>query len=105
MTLRLEDALRVLKDHETELRRRGVVHAGVFGSVARNEAGEASDVDVLIELDEAKPLDLFDYANIKLFVAGLFGVDSLDGPIDVVNRKTLKPLIRDQVLKEAVDAF
>lgn len=105
MTLRLDDALRVLKEHEAELRRRGVLHAGVFGSVARGEASAISDVDVLIELDETKPLDLFDYANIKLFVAGLFGVDSLDGPIAVVNRKTLKPLLREQVLKEAVDAF
>lgn len=105
MTLRLDDALRVLKDHEAELRRQGVVHAGVFGSVARGEAGETSDLDILIDLDGSRPLDLFDYANIKLFVAGLFGVDSLDGPIDVVNRKTLKPLLREQVLKEAVDAF
>lgn len=105
MTVRLDEALRVLKKHEAELRRRGVVHAGVFGSVARGEAGTASDIDILIDLDETKPLDLFDYANIKLFVAGLFGVDSLDGPIDVGNRRTLKPLLRDQVLKEAVNAF
>jgi len=77
----------------------------VFGSVARGEASATSDVDILIDLDETQPLDLFDYANIKLFVARLFGMDSLDGPIDVVNRKTLKPLLRDQVLKEAVNAF
>ncbi len=75
----LTEALRILKAHEPELRRRGVTHAAVFGSVARGEAGQTSDVDILIDLDPERRLDLFDYVNIKLHIAALFGVDSLDG--------------------------
>ena len=105
MPTSLADALRILKDDEPELRRRGVTHAAVFGSVARGEASEASDVDILIDLDPERPIDLFDYINIKLHIAALFGVESLDGPVDVVNRKTLKPLLRQEILGEAVDAF
>jgi len=105
MAYSLIEALQILKAHEPELRRRGVTHAAVFGSVARGEASKASDVDILIDLDPEQRLDLFDYVNIKLQIAALFGVDSLDGPVDVVNRKMLKPLVRQQVISEAVDAF
>jgi predicted nucleotidyltransferase len=55
MPTSLAAALRILKDHEPELRRRGVVHAAVFGSVARGEANAVSDVDILIErIERAK---------------------------------------------------
>jgi predicted nucleotidyltransferase len=100
MTISLPDALRSLKDHEPELRRRGVTHAAVFGSVARGEQGASSDVDILVELDENGRLDLFDYVNIKLFIGDLLG-----GRVDVANRKTLKRLLRHQITSEAVDAF
>jgi predicted nucleotidyltransferase len=105
MPTSLAEALRILKDHEPELRRRGVMHAAVFGSVARGEAGTASDVDIVIDLDPEQPIGLFDYVNIKLHIAAMFGVDTLDGPVDVVNRKMLKPLLRRQILGEAVNAF
>ena len=105
MAFPLPEVLRVLRAHEAELRRRGVAHAAVFGSVARGEARAASDVDVLIDLDPDRPIGLFDYAEIKLYIAGLFGVDTLDGPVDVVNRKTLKSGLREGILRDAVDAF
>lgn len=96
----LPEALRILKEHESELRRHGVRHAAVFGSVARGEARDESDVDVLVELDAEREISLFDYSRLRLFVSELFG-----GMADVANRGTLKPLLRDQILAEAVDAF
>lgn len=87
----LAETLRILNEHEPELRRRGVAHAAMFGSVARGEAAERSDVDILIDLDPERRIGLFDHAAIKLYIAELFGIDSLDGPIDVVNRHSLKP--------------
>ena len=89
-----------LRAHEADLRARGVRHAAVFGSVARGEATARSDVDILIELDPDAPLGLFDYAAIKAFIAEMFG-----GRADVVNRKTVRPLLRDAIFSEAVDAF
>jgi uncharacterized protein len=94
-----------LKDHKAELRRRGVIHAAVFGSVARGQGDAASDLDILIELDPARRLGLFEYAGLKLYIAELFGVDNLDGPVDVVNRKSLKKAFRDSIMRDAVDAF
>ena len=96
----LTEALRILKAHEPELRRRGVTHAAVFGSVARGEAGQTSDVDILIDLNLERRLDLFDYVNIKFQIAALFGVELLEGAVDVVNRKMLKsPFRRQQICR------
>jgi len=78
----------------------GVSHAAVFGSVARGEARADSDIDVLVELDRERPLGIFEYARLKLFINEL-----LDGASDVVNRRTLKPLLRDNILRDAVHAF
>ena len=100
MTKSLAETLQILKDHQPELRHRGVIHAAVFGSVVRGEAGVDSDIDILIDLDPVRPMGLFAYANLKLYINELIG-----GMVDVVNRKTLKSLLRDTIVREAVDAF
>ncbi len=100
MTAALPQILETLHAHEAELRRRGVSHAAVFGSVARGEAREDSDVDVLVDLDPAQPMGVFEYARLKLYVSELLG-----GRVDVVNRKSLKPLLKDAILRDAVHAF
>jgi len=100
MAVALQDALEVLRTHETDLRQLGVTHAAVFGSVARGEAHADSDIDVLLELDVARPIGVFEYARLKLYIDQLF-----NGSSDVVSRRTLKPLIRGSVLHDAIDAF
>jgi len=82
------------------LRLRGVSHAAVFGSVARGEAIADSDIDVLVDLDEARSMGIFEYARLKLYINEL-----LAGAGDVVNRRTLKPLLRDNILRDAIHAF
>ncbi|MGA2590504.1 MAG: nucleotidyltransferase domain-containing protein [Bryobacteraceae bacterium] len=56
MTGTLDHLLDTLRTHESELRRLGVSHAAVFGSIARGEASVDSDIDVLVELDQDRPL-------------------------------------------------
>jgi hypothetical protein len=100
MTAALNDVLQTLRTHESELRLLGVSHAAVFGSVARGEASADSDIDVLVELDEDRPMGIFAYARLKIYVNEI-----LDGAGDVVNRRTLKPLLRDSILRDAIHAF
>ncbi len=100
MTGTLSEVLDTLRTHETELRRLGVSHAAVFGSVARGEARADSDIDVMVDLDRDRPLGIFDYARLKLYIDEI-----LNGAGDVVNRRTLKPLLRDSILRDAVHAF
>ncbi len=100
MATSLSEALQTLQAHEAELRRRGVCHVAVFGSVARGEARLNSDVDVLVDLDPDRAMGVFEYARLRLYITELLG-----GAGDVVNRKTIKPLLRDTILHDAVNAF
>lgn len=97
--MELSHALDTLTVHKNELRRMGVLHAAVFGSVARGAARPNNDVDVLVELDPDSPLGIFEYSRIKLYIGEL-----IQGA-DVVNRRTLKPLLKDAILRDAVNAF
>ena len=96
----LANVLETLKEHRVELHKLGVLHASVFGSVARGQAGPGSDVDVLIDLDPARPIGVFEYTRLKLRMNELLG-----GAGDIVNRRKLKPLLRDNILRESVNAF
>ena len=100
MGVQLEGAFEILKAHEADLRRFGVRHAAVFGSVARGQARPDSDIDVLVDLDPERPIGVFEYARLKIYIGELLG-----GASDVVNRKKLKPLLRDNILREAVNVF
>ena len=100
MVADLQGVLETLKAHETELRQLGVRHAAVFGSVARGQARPESDIDILVDLDPELPISFFQYARLKLYIGGLLG-----GASDVVNRRKLKPLLRDNILREAVNVF
>jgi uncharacterized protein len=95
-----EQIIARLRENETALRQRGVAHAALFGSRARNEQGPDSDTDILIEIDPAAPVGVWEYAGIKAYIAGLF-----DGPVDVVDREGLKPYIKPAATVEAVYAF
>jgi len=100
MEPRLDGVLRTLRSHQGELQALGVTHAAVFGSVARGDARADSDIDVLVDLDRERPMGIFEYARLKLYIGELLGQAA-----DVVNRKTLKPLLREHVLHDAIDAF
>jgi len=76
-------------------RRFGVVRLDVFGSVARGEDGPGSDVDLLYELAQGRSLG-WEIEDLSQDLADLFG-----RPVDLVSRKALHPLIRDQVLADA----
>ena len=95
-----DDALRILREHKTELRARGVRRAAVFGSVSRGEARSGSDLDVLIEIDDVARLTAFELVRIKRAVAELF-----PGRVDVVNAETLKSGVSRAAKRDAVYAF
>ena len=95
-----QDIIARLRKNATELRARGVVHAALFGSRARDDARPDSDTDIMIEIDPEAHVTLFDYVGLKNYIASLF-----DGPVDVVNREGLKPYVRPAATADAIYAF
>jgi putative addiction module CopG family antidote len=94
------EVVAALKALEPELRKRGIASAAVFGSVVHGQARPDSDVDVLVDIDPDTPFDLLDFVGARNLLA-----DRLGRPVDLVERKALKPGIRDSILAEAETVF
>jgi uncharacterized protein len=95
-----EQVLRVLRQHESELRGRGLTGLALFGSTARGDLGPTSDVDLLIEVDPACRFGLFAFLDLKADLAGL-----LDRPVDLAFVDAMRPRLRATVLRDAVQVF
>lgn len=80
---------------EDVLRHHGVVRASVFGSVARGEEGNASDVDLLVEFESGRTL--LDLSALKQDLEEL-----LEQDVDVATPNSLHPRLRDSVLDQTV---
>jgi predicted nucleotidyltransferase len=75
-------------------RRYGASNVRIFGSVARGDADEQSDIDFLVDLQEGR--SLFDLGGLVVDLTSLLGRS-----VDVVTVNSLKDRIRDRVLAEA----
>jgi predicted nucleotidyltransferase len=98
--MKREEAIELLKALESDVRAFGVTHLFLFGSVARDEAKEASDVDVFVDRDPSVP-----FGVIELGGLGVLLEDALGTPVEVGTRKGLHPLIRSDVEKSAIQVF
>jgi predicted nucleotidyltransferase len=96
----IQDALATLRRHEKALRARGVAHAAVFGSVARDENRPDSALDILVEFEPWTEGTIYEYMRFKEYVASLFR-----GPVDVIDRAALKPHLRAPSARDALYAF
>jgi predicted nucleotidyltransferase len=93
-----DSILGTLKTHRDQLRALGLHRIGLFGSHARGEAREGSDLDFLVEFRQGtKTFD--NYMDLKDFLESLFGA-----PVDLVVSETLKPRLREGILRETVYA-
>lgn len=89
-----EEILRILEENRDIIRSYGVKRLGLFGSCARGECNEISDLDFVVEF-EKKSFDA--YMDLKAFLEKLFG-----GKVDLVMANTVKPRLRRAILEEAV---
>lgn len=92
-----QEVLSTLKAQLGGLHQRfGVVRLTLFGSVARDEAVQGSDVDLLVEFD--KPVGLFSFLELQSHLETLLGC-----AVDLGTPQSLKPRLRARVMAEAVD--
>ena len=93
------NAIEVLKKHENTIKDKYHVRKiGVFGSFARGEGKEGSDVDILVDFKNGcKTFD--NYMELKFFLEDLFGRS-----IDLVTMEALRPQLKDNILQEVVYA-
>jgi len=94
------DIIARLRENEGPLRERGIRHAALFGSCARGEERPDSDIDIMIEVDPAARIGVYEYVAIKDYIAGLF-----DTRVDVVRHDRLKSYVGPAAAEDAIYAF
>jgi predicted nucleotidyltransferase len=95
--MRLMKPLSLIKRHEQEIRERfGVERIGIFGSFVRGEEKPESDVDVIVKFRDGEET-FAHYMDLKFYLEDLFG-----RKVDLVIHDTLKPRLREPVLREVI---
>ena len=91
-----EEILKILKDELPYLREKfNVKSIGLFGSYARDEQRDRSDVDILVEF--SKPIGFFKFMELEEYLSKKLGVK-----VDLVTPDALKPMIKQQIMQEVV---
>jgi uncharacterized protein len=93
--MKFTSVAQILKDHKTDLNQRGVKSLAIFGSIARGDENEKSDIDILVEFN--KPIGLFEFIRLKYFLE-----DLTKQRVDLVTPDALHPALRETILDEVI---
>ena len=93
--MKRDDLVTIFKIHRADLGDRGVGDIAIFGSAARDDMDEFSDVDVLVEFK--RPVGLFEFIRLKLQLEKWIGLQ-----VDLVTPDAIRPAFREGILKEAI---
>ena len=94
-----DEIIAKLKQHEADLRRLGVEHLYLFGSTARDEAREDSDVDLFFDYERGK-LGLFELMDVKEQTSRILGRKA-----DIMTRDSLHKVLRSRIEASALQVF
>lgn len=98
--MRCDQVITLLKEHEPEFRDAGVGALFLFGSVARDQAHGASDVDVFFDLAQPEGFTLFDLVALQERMREILGAN-----VDLMTRKGIHPRRRPRIEAGAVQVF
>lgn len=84
---------KTLIDNADSIKRYGVARLGIFGSVAKDEAHEKSDIDLLVEFKKGKKTFL-NFSELSFFLEELF-----ERKVDLLTKESLSPYIGPEILK------
>jgi uncharacterized protein len=94
-----DEVIEKLKQHEAELRQLGVEHLYLFGSTARGEAREDSDVDLFFD-HPLGSLGIFQLMDVKDTAARILGRKT-----DIMTRRSLHPVLRERIEASPLQVF
>jgi predicted nucleotidyltransferase len=103
-TLTCNEIIALLRDHQAELQAHGIEGLTLFGSIARNDAGPESDIDLAVRLSDAFSSGGFDYfgklEQARITLASLLGRD-----VDLVEMPARRPALQHAIERDGVRAF
>ena len=95
-----QTVIETLKMHQAELQELGVDHLVLFGSVARDESGPDSDVDLLATFNKSKALSLLKVVGIQRKISEMLGCR-----VDLGEKGFVKPRVQPYVEQDLIDVF
>jgi predicted nucleotidyltransferase len=93
------DAITLLQAHEAQLKQLGVLTLYMFGSTAREEAREGSDVDLFFDYDKGT-LGLFQLMDVKEYTSRILGCKA-----DIMTRDSIHRVLRDEIESSAIRVY
>jgi predicted nucleotidyltransferase len=93
--MKRDEIIRLLKEHEDEIKRFGVKRIGLFGSFSRDEGDENSDVDLIIEFEKGKAT-FKNFGGLSEYLENLFG-----RPVDILTPTGIESIRIDEI-KESI---
>jgi predicted nucleotidyltransferase len=89
-----------LKSSEPQLRRRGIAHLSVFGSLVRGEARDDSDIDIAVEIESGRSFSLIRMEDTRLLLEDILGCS-----VDLGEIESLRPAVRAAFEQDQVRVF
>ena len=93
LTLDKQKIFQLVSDHREEILKFSVTSLAVFGSAARDELANDSDIDILVELED---ITFRNYMGLKFYLEDLF-----QRKVDLVMKQDIKPRIKENIISEA----
>ena len=97
--MKREEIIAQLRRHEADLKRLGVEHLYLFGSIARGDATADSDIDLFFDYEKGK-LGLFELMDVKAFASNILGRTT-----DIMTRDSLHKTLRQSIEATALRVF
>ncbi|MDR3534615.1 MAG: nucleotidyltransferase family protein [Rhodopila sp.] len=94
------EVITALRAHQQALRQAGITRLSLFGSVARDEAGSDSDIDLAAEFGPTVKMDLIRLVGLERELGEL-----LRRPVEILPEPVKKPRLRDNVERDRIRAF
>jgi predicted nucleotidyltransferase len=97
--MRRNDVIRTLRAHADTIRGYGVTALYLYGSTARDQAGDQSDIDLFADVDYTR-FGFVPFMDLRELLAEVFG-----RPVDFTTRRALHPDLRDRIIPSAIKVF
>jgi predicted nucleotidyltransferase len=94
-----KEIMEILSANKDLKRRYCINNLYLFGSVARGDSTDQSDVDILVEFDPQAPIGLFQFVRLRRELRDILGCE-----VDLATPEALHHELKDEILKEAINA-
>ena len=97
--MKRDEAMTLLQAHEAQLKELGVLTLYMFGSTAREEAREGSDVDLFFDYDKGK-FGLYELMDVKEYTSEILGCKA-----DIMTRDSIHRVLKEGIEASAIRVF